>query len=183
MEFTLIQNEETSSENNLICPITHKIFQDPVLAGDGHVYERAAIVKWIQTNGTSPITLEPLNIDDLVPEENIKRLYQRPQIPVTYSAGNEEVTLSPLQVSQILPVIQQSSIIATPPRSIQDNNRMKYIWGICFFLILVMIVVIISIVLIGGSRSSGMICFIDRFPLSHCVKKMCPLFLPKGSIG
>jgi len=181
MEFTSIQNEETSSEKNLICPITHKIFQDPVLAGDGHVYERAAIVEWIQANGTSPITLDPLHIDDLLPEENIKRLCQHQQIPVAYSARNEEVTLSPLQVSQILPVIQQPPIIlATPQRSIQDKSRMKYIWIICFFIILVILVVIISIVLIGRSRPSGMIYFINRFQLSHCAKKVCSMFLPKG---
>jgi hypothetical protein len=183
MEFTPIQNEEISSEKNLICPITHKIFQDPVLAGDGHVYERAAIVKWIQANGTSPITLEPLHVDDLIPEENIKRLCHRQQIPVAYAAGNEEVTLSPLQVSQISPVTQQPPIMATPLRSIQDDNRMKYIGGICLFIALVILVVIISIVLIVGSRSSGMICFINRFQLSHCAKKVCPMFLPKGFIG
>jgi hypothetical protein len=183
MEFTPIQNEEISSEKNLICPITHKIFQDPVLAGDGHVYERPAIIKWIQANGTSPITLEPLHVDDLIPEENIKRLCHRQQIPVAYTPRNEEVTLSPLQVSQILPVTQQLPIMATPLRSIQDDNRMKYIGGICLFIALVILVVIISIVLIVGSRSSGMICFINRFQLSHCAKKVCPMFLPKGFIG
>lgn len=165
-----IQNEQIPSEKNLICPITHTIFQDPVLATDGHVYEREAIVKWIETNGTSPITLEPLHIDDLLPEENIKQLCQRQQISVTYSTGNEEVILPPLQVSQILPVIQQSPIMATPQRSIQNNNRAKYTWCICIFIIL--IVVIISIVLIVGSRSSGMICFIIRFQISYCVKKV-----------
>ncbi len=183
MEFTSIQNEDISSEKNLICPITHKIFQDPVLASDGHVYEREAIVKWIETNGTSPITLQPLHIDDLLPEENIKQLCQRQEIPVTYSTRNEEVTLTPLGVSQISPVIQQSPIMVIPQGSIQVNNCIRYRWWIWIFIILVIIAVIISIVLIVGSGSSGMICFINRFQLLHCVKKVCPMFLPKGFSG
>jgi hypothetical protein len=28
-----------------------------------------------------------------------------------------------------------------------------------------------------------MICFINRFQLLHCVKKVCPMFLPKGFSG
>jgi hypothetical protein len=38
------------------CSITHCIFLDPVLAADGHFYERFAIEKWFETNSTSPLT-------------------------------------------------------------------------------------------------------------------------------
>jgi hypothetical protein len=34
--------------------------RDPVLAPDGHVYERASIMEWLQMNLTSPVTGEPL---------------------------------------------------------------------------------------------------------------------------
>ena len=39
---------------------------DPVLATDGHTYERAAIIKWLNTNATSPLTREDLKSTDLV---------------------------------------------------------------------------------------------------------------------
>ena len=42
------------------CPITGLIMRDPVLAPDGHVYERASIMEWLQMNLTSPVTGEPL---------------------------------------------------------------------------------------------------------------------------
>ena len=41
---------------NLLCPITHRLPVRPVVASDGHVYERAAIEKWLRTKSTSPLT-------------------------------------------------------------------------------------------------------------------------------
>ncbi|CAF3650984.1 unnamed protein product [Rotaria socialis] len=58
----------------LTCPITLQFFRDPVIAADGHAYERAAIVKWIETHGTSPLTREPLNVADLQSDEYLKQL-------------------------------------------------------------------------------------------------------------
>jgi hypothetical protein len=182
MAFTSLQNEESFSEKNLICPITNKIFQDPVLAGDGRVYERSAIVQWIQENGTSPITLEPISIDDLLPEPSVKQLCQREQMPVTYSTGNEEVTLSPLKVAQSPPIIAQPSIVATARQLIDNRKRSDFICFIGTLIVLAIIVFIIAIPLVTRSHSSGTICFVNRFQLSHCVEKTCPLFLPKGFI-
>ena len=45
-----------SFPENFICPITHSIMKDPVICEDGITYERTAIMQWLQTNSTSPIT-------------------------------------------------------------------------------------------------------------------------------
>lgn len=49
-------------KNFLICPITQQIFKNPVVAKDGHTYEKDAIIRWIKLNkkGISPITGEIL---------------------------------------------------------------------------------------------------------------------------
>lgn len=39
-----------------ICPITHKLFEDPVVAQDGHTYERSAIEDWFRRSVSSPMT-------------------------------------------------------------------------------------------------------------------------------
>ena len=44
--------------NDIYCPISKCIFNDPVIAGDGHTYERTAIEKWIDDGHYSPITRE-----------------------------------------------------------------------------------------------------------------------------
>jgi len=43
-----------------VCPITEEIMKDPVVASDGHTYERAAIAEWQKKTGTSPNTNEPI---------------------------------------------------------------------------------------------------------------------------
>ena len=44
-----------------LCPITQEIMNDPVLASDGHVYERAAISRCIQAGQPSPLTRQALS--------------------------------------------------------------------------------------------------------------------------
>ena len=48
-------------EGDLICPITHEILEDPVIASDGQTYSRKAIQKWLDGgNAISPMTGEPI---------------------------------------------------------------------------------------------------------------------------
>jgi hypothetical protein len=84
--------------NDLICPITLELFHDPVKAKDGHVYEREAITRWILQHGTSPLTREPLQINDLQPNDRLRNLArQRRNSTVSYNSHNETITLPPLR--------------------------------------------------------------------------------------
>ena len=38
------------------CPIGRHAMRDPVVASDGHSYERRHLVKWLSRRGTSPMT-------------------------------------------------------------------------------------------------------------------------------
>ena len=40
----------------LVCPITFSLPVDPVMAEDGNVYERSAIVEWLEKQHKSPVT-------------------------------------------------------------------------------------------------------------------------------
>ena len=47
--------------SDFCCPVTWSKFVDPVVASDGHTYERSAITDVIESgNGLSPLTREPL---------------------------------------------------------------------------------------------------------------------------
>jgi hypothetical protein len=61
------------SEFDIKCPITTLYFREPVVASDGHIYEKDAINQWIRFNKTSPMTREPLN-NQLNPCYFIKRI-------------------------------------------------------------------------------------------------------------
>ena len=43
---------------SLECPITCQRFVDPVIAADGHTYERRAIEEWLTEHETSPLSGE-----------------------------------------------------------------------------------------------------------------------------
>ena len=36
------------------CPITRELMRDPVIAADGHTYDREAIEMWLRNHNTSP---------------------------------------------------------------------------------------------------------------------------------
>ena len=39
---------------DFVCPITQELMCDPVIASDGHTYERSALERWLQSKMTSP---------------------------------------------------------------------------------------------------------------------------------
>lgn len=61
--------------DEFICPITYELMREPVVASDGHTYEKHAIEKWLKTNFTSPRSGEPMD-PILIPNINLKKLIQ-----------------------------------------------------------------------------------------------------------
>ena len=59
--FNILANQQPNPPNELVCPITQEIMFDPVVASDGHTYERNAIQTWLSTKKTSPLTKEPID--------------------------------------------------------------------------------------------------------------------------
>ena len=53
--------------NMPFCPITGEPMLDPVVAADGHTYERSAIARWLRTSDKSPLTGSILSHKKLVP--------------------------------------------------------------------------------------------------------------------
>ena len=89
--------ESSSSTKDVLpnmpsCPITSEPMIDPVVAADGHTYERVAIARWLQTSDKSPLTGSILPHKELVPnygllsslqeQEDARRL-KAPRPPVT----------------------------------------------------------------------------------------------------
>ena len=49
----------------ITCPITQCVMKDPVQGSDGHTYERSAIISALQIKSESPMTRQPMTINDL----------------------------------------------------------------------------------------------------------------------
>jgi len=76
---------EGSIPNEFFCPITHEVMEDPVIAQDGHTYERKAIERWFAMGKcTSPKTGASLMSIQLTPNHTMQRLIQdiKAQVPV-----------------------------------------------------------------------------------------------------
>ena len=61
-------------ESWLRCPITLTRFTDPVLAVDGHTYERRAILTYLQDARCSPMTREAMSSRSLIPHGPLRQL-------------------------------------------------------------------------------------------------------------
>ena len=59
--------------NVYTCPINMEIFVDPVITKEGYTFERHAILKWLETNNTCPLSRGPLTINELIPNKNLKQ--------------------------------------------------------------------------------------------------------------
>ena len=75
---SLMNEENVSLPQELLCPITQEFMREPVVASDGYSYEKNAIFKWISTgNTTSPMTNEPLADVNLVPNKTLSLLIRK----------------------------------------------------------------------------------------------------------
>jgi hypothetical protein len=75
--FNIMANQEPNPPNELVCPITQEIMFDPVVASDGHTYERNAIQRWLTKNNTSPMTKQAINDKTLRTNWAIRSAIQR----------------------------------------------------------------------------------------------------------
>lgn len=57
---------------DFICPITHEIMRDPVIAEDGFTYEAGAINEWFKMKPISPMTNLELDSTDTLPNLQLK---------------------------------------------------------------------------------------------------------------
>lgn len=56
-------DKKLNANPHFLCPITQDILGDPVVASDGHTYERHALGNWINLHGgKSPMTRQPISI-------------------------------------------------------------------------------------------------------------------------
>ena len=69
-----VAKEEEEPPADFICPITTELMSDPVMAADGHSYERSAIERWLATKSTSPMTGEALVHSFLAPNHTLRRM-------------------------------------------------------------------------------------------------------------
>ena len=67
-----LQALEKIARDDFLCPITMEIMNDPVVALDGHTYERDAITEWYTKHDNSPMTGLPVDSKSLVANHTLR---------------------------------------------------------------------------------------------------------------
>ena len=93
-----------------ICPITQEPIKDPVLAPDYHLYERSALEQWLRTNPTSPMTRQPMRLEDLK-----KKVVQEDPVPY-----EEDSFTTPLLAP---PIIITTTTVNTVTGQVQTHRQ------------------------------------------------------------
>ena len=68
--------DSANAPKAFLCPILHEVMADPVLAADGHTYERAAIGRWFHKSNASPMTGQRVKSREVLPNFTIKSMIQ-----------------------------------------------------------------------------------------------------------
>ncbi len=82
-----------SIPQTFMCPITMEVMKEPWMDTDGNSYEKEAIFNWVQLHQNSPITRNPMNTSQLVPNRALKDLIEQ------YMSQN---TLSPPIINSVV---------------------------------------------------------------------------------
>src|SRR5689334_7386509 len=61
---------ENSPTEEQICPITLDRIHEPVISIHGHIYEHEALMTWVNEHETSPLTRQPLHLNEIFSDEN-----------------------------------------------------------------------------------------------------------------
>ncbi|KAL7519010.1 hypothetical protein ACHAWX_003809 [Stephanocyclus meneghinianus] len=67
-----ITNSIDALAKKFTCPLTHEIIADPMTDFEGNNYEREAILKYLETHSTSPVTGSPLYVCHLTANSTLK---------------------------------------------------------------------------------------------------------------
>jgi hypothetical protein len=99
------------------CPITGEPMRDPVVAADGHTYERVAIARWFTTSDISPLTGSVVSHKNLVPNYMLLSSLQE-----SASLSNQSSEVTPeILIDQAFSEDDVTPIINVDPPSSEED--------------------------------------------------------------
>ena len=123
----------------LICPITNKIPQDPVIADDGYCYERYAIEKWMEKYTISPVTKEQMRTcltnsiqlskylaNKNIPKGGIPKVVESIAINLSKEKPIEKIKLSSFTREQIRDIITKKIGFEEFVDKLEDINEIGH---------------------------------------------------------
>jgi hypothetical protein len=130
--------------DEFLCPITLELMTDPVLAEDGHTYERSAITDWFaKGNGLSPKTITPMGrvitpnhslkavIAGMVERMEAKRLRSKGAMCTEKTVTTNEADVATILregVGRLCDIVDGGGTTSDPfSRAIEEEKDFRYI--------------------------------------------------------
>jgi TPR repeat protein len=99
------------SPSTFLCPISHEIMSEPVVAVDGHSYEKSAIEQWFATGKrSSPMTNKAMASTALTPNRLLKS-----QISEWQGRSNAE------RVGELVTAVMTAGVMTTDPKAVEGK--------------------------------------------------------------
>lgn len=114
-----------------ICPITQEPIKDPVFAPDFYTYERSALEQWLRTNPTSPMTRQPMRLEDL----KKKVVHEDPVCP-------EDDATTPLLAPPITIITTTVNTVTGQVQTHRQAQQQKMILFVCPVVIGVILLIV-----------------------------------------
>lgn len=106
----------TDHPDEFVCPISQELMTDPVIAMDGHSYERSAITEWLERRLSSPMTNQPMPDKQLFPNIALRNAIARyieskpaPAQATAMTSAPAEATQATASTSSPTPLSSSSS--------------------------------------------------------------------------
>lgn len=111
--------------HQFICPITQEIMRNPVIAEDGHTYEKDAIENWLEKSPTSPMTRQQISSEKLIPNLALKQLIDQWKDEQRRSKGKAKVANDEAQSP---PVSSAAGPTGSPCQKADDEEDENENW-------------------------------------------------------
>ena len=73
VDMDLVDKMPEDLANMIMCPITNQVMRKPVIDRFGHIYEKAAIIRWLSSKNKPPMTGKEMIDQTLVPVHCLKK--------------------------------------------------------------------------------------------------------------
>ncbi len=101
------------------CPITKKLMVDPVVASDGHTYERSALIEYLQSETVSPVdSSHRMNSLAIIENKALKQLIDK------HKAGTERARLALEEMKQETERLRMPKKSVPHPGGVVREKRM-----------------------------------------------------------
>lgn len=114
----------TEIPREFICPVTFEIMKDPIICCDGYTYEKSVIMNL--PNSISPLTRQPIDKNNLIPNRNLKDAIERYKASPDNLQNKKLLNMSKLEKFELEQKIKKQEIENKIKKELLEKQKRDY---------------------------------------------------------